>query len=215
MSFIRSLSNPEGLYIFGGMDGIEIATGNGWKLSNIGPDNPSMVVPYDAFIKVCEDWDQNADSAEADGFFAGEQHIWADTGELVDPETDPIQQWFTGNRRESRYAIKLSYGDKFCFLWSVTWQYVVAKALHDKTHCAAMDELETLKRDYISCRDALAEALNWHDNPEDPDLPPLTIPADRCQALVKKLDEATVIADRLADELADDDDVNDEEDESD
>ena len=70
MSYIRASSNPEGLYIFGGIKGIEISTGRNWELTNVGPyDGRSMVVPYVAFVEACRQWQEGLeDTIEVDGF---------------------------------------------------------------------------------------------------------------------------------------------------
>ena len=58
-----------------------------------------------------------------------------------------------------------------------------------------------LKAEYIKCRDALACAVNWLEPSEPPDVK-MEIPSDKLEWLNGRLDEATVLADKLATEEA-------------
>ena len=146
MSYIRASSNPEGLYIFGGIKGIEISTGRNWELTNVGPyDGRSMVVPYVAFVEACRQWQEGLeDTIEVDGFCLTNQLVHLLDGKQVDYSVkDFLADLSSESGRPSgdkndkgsikdRYSfagVRLTYGDRHCTLYHATWGYVVANSL--------------------------------------------------------------------------------------
>lgn len=134
MSLIRALSNPEGLYVYGTSlesgDVYVISTGRGWPdaLTNIASPLAEMVVPEDVFESAAVQWlktGSGSEPVEVEGFRVEERHVFMDDGALVPDRS--IEGWFDGSRdRENNYLVKLSYEDRFCFLWGVTWIYVIS-----------------------------------------------------------------------------------------
>jgi hypothetical protein len=139
MSYIRCHSNPEGMYIYGNADGmIEIYSGRGWHLSNIGPDQEEdrgMYVPGKTFYEMCKKanhpsiYDEES-PYEIDGFRVEEVLIYLKTGKRVPNRGEKISKNFFSKRAaETIYAIKLSYKHKYVFMYLVTWEYIRRNAL--------------------------------------------------------------------------------------
>ena len=142
MSYIRCLSNPEGLYIYGGADGV-------WINHNVRPPlaskkaddgcSPHFIVPQRDFDQVGLKWDKgwaHDERVRSGKLVAQEVHVYLDTGRPVERdwhkrifrETNKVTE-----RRPSAFFIKLSYGRRFVMLWRVTWQYVVRSIVeHNK-----------------------------------------------------------------------------------
>lgn len=141
MSLIRALSNPEGLYIWGGIDeAYNISTGRDWKLSNCGPDQPIMVVPCSIFEAAATKWYETWEpDIEIEGFrVQNDLHIFTDTQEPV-PAGWGLQQMLDmadGKlpERETFWGIKISYKDLYAYLYQVTWVYATRRfESHDAT----------------------------------------------------------------------------------
>lgn len=139
MSLIRALSNPEGMYVFGGCgQPFELYSGRGWHLSNIGPDETDcrgMVVPTRTFYRACRlsDYPMQGDiPVEVNGFKIEEVVIYAKTGRLVPEMTTIPKNYFTARSAERMWAIKLSYKDKYVFMHRVTWEYIRRNALEQE-----------------------------------------------------------------------------------
>jgi hypothetical protein len=126
MSFIRSTSNPERLYVWG--DAAERVTVN-WA----GPQAPKpplakgeqMVVPWKTFYRAAWQWDRYQE-ANYRGFRVMEMHIFMDTGKRVPDSYDVLT---ARPRRETGFLYRISYKDKFVFVWKVTWAYVVHQVI--------------------------------------------------------------------------------------
>jgi hypothetical protein len=127
MSFIRSGSNPEALYIWGGArDGVNISHSLLPPFANRWPDDtypPSFVVPWTPFRLTCLSWLNGADRTSRAGLLVEEIHIFLETGERV-PKTWGIKQMLRDNRRTA-FMVRLTYKKNFFYMWPVTWMYVV------------------------------------------------------------------------------------------
>lgn len=142
MSYIRATSNPEGLYIFGGYgQPVEINTGRGWDLSNIGPDQGTIVLPEDVFFRAVQAWREcyGHEVVEVRGFRIEELHIYTKNSKfgkaeqvIPDDGTWDIGQALNDDPNATMFAVKLSYKKLYTFLWRVTWAYVVANATGDE-----------------------------------------------------------------------------------
>lgn len=131
MSYIRRLSNPEGMYIYGGPDGV-------WINHNVKPPlasketddgcSPHFVVPSRDFDRLGLKWDKDwsYDEHVRSGKLAAQQvHVYLDTGKPV--EKDRFERFFTKGygKRPSAFLVKLSCGRHFVMMWRVTWHYIV------------------------------------------------------------------------------------------
>lgn len=160
MSLIRSTSNREGLYVTGGWgQPIEIMSGRGWELSNIGPNNPALVVPSRAFLRVCRLAGPHiTDAVEADGFRAEEVYVYTRTGRPV-PELrhGVTRSTFRGDAAPRDFMIRLSYRDRFVLVYRVTWEYLRREAL-------AQDKEERAERQkrQVRCQKVRAK---WQTSP--------------------------------------------------
>lgn len=142
MSFIRCLSNPEGMYVFGSTSGVEFYSGQGWHLSNIGPDREpdrGMIVPYNVFYKACKlaEYVTADEPVEVDGFKIEEQVIYTKTGRLVPNRPFTVasmKRRMSGRAAETMWAIKVSYKGKYVFMWRVTWDYIRSDACRPERH---------------------------------------------------------------------------------
>jgi hypothetical protein len=148
VSYIRSGSNPEGLYIWGQADGtVHVAhnvpvplsskwpRGPGWKLvrGKIVPSKrlvdfpPCIVVPAAVFRDTCRQWAKDYsptyDKTSRRGLVVEEMEIWTDTG-LPVTEKLTSKDVFSKARR-MRSVIRFSYKKQFFFMWRVTWMYIV------------------------------------------------------------------------------------------
>jgi hypothetical protein len=130
MSYIRCLSNPEGMYIYGGADGVWISHNVKPPLASKEADDgcsPHFVVPSRDFdrlgLKWAKDWAY--DEHVRSGKLAAQQvHVYLDTGKPV--EKNWANRFFRkGPKRPSAFLIKLSYGRHFVMMWRVTWHYIV------------------------------------------------------------------------------------------
>lgn len=129
MSYIRSGSNPEGLYIFGSdEDTICISHNIKSPLASYLDPSCSIVVPGTDFYKVCELYDSynfDEDYAVRSGdIVVQERHIYFDTGELTSEEVD----W----ERPGGFLIYFNFKDQFFYCWKVTWDYVVRNVVGRK-----------------------------------------------------------------------------------
>jgi len=108
MSYIRSSSNPEGLYIWGGQDSVEISVkGNDvWK------------IPYDVFNGLIKKFHRNFHDYPCKYKGAQVEEVW-----VCDEQAD--QNDITSVIVNSRSKIKFTYMDKYITMWDVTWEYIV------------------------------------------------------------------------------------------
>ena len=131
MSYIRSGSNPEGLYIVGCTPkSIEIMHSVRPPLSSKWPaGGPSIVVPSRAFHATCRIW---ADGYEPDkgtshdGLHVQEIHVFLHNGKPVPANWGA--QAAAASSGAAAFLVRLSYGKQFVFMWRVTWMYIVHNA---------------------------------------------------------------------------------------
>jgi len=141
MSFIRSFSNPENLYVVALEDGINLMHRVKPPLASAWPkdgNNALMIVPHLPFWAVCQLWEaggmdpppgKDGQWATHQGFTAEEIHVYTDTGKPVTGRM-PFTALFTSRPHE--WLVRLSYRRQFVFLWRVTWEYVVRDATDRK-----------------------------------------------------------------------------------
>jgi hypothetical protein len=105
MSFIRCLSNPEGLYAFGGKGTMEFY----WDRKDTECNANQMIVPWWKFQRAMRRYiNSGHDLGKCEGF--------------------EIQEWFGRRLRGKvlhREKTRLSYKGAYVYLWSATWEYVV------------------------------------------------------------------------------------------
>lgn len=143
MSYIRCLSNPEGLYIWGGSDGINIDH----CLKKPFASGRSILIPEKHFHQVCHEWDHGEHQwhgpCRSGQLTVAEQNVFMDTGDLVPASKAWLRQEMHrlthGKKtRKTRYVIRLQYGKRYIMMWRVTWQYIVANVVnrnYEKFHC--------------------------------------------------------------------------------
>jgi hypothetical protein len=145
MSYIRCLSNPERLYIFGDQwDRITIIHSVKPPMATAYPDkaNSAMFhVPWKAFHAVCRRWPESGDGGvRSDGIRVREALVYLDTGKKVVRRVPPVR-WVRLLPRQDRllrvgldadcrgrpveYLIRFEYKKHFFHMWRVTWEYVV------------------------------------------------------------------------------------------
>lgn len=123
MSYIRCLSNPEALYIYGDCSGyVNISHGVKPPLSS-GRD---FRIPNRDFHRVGKKWADWCD--EESGIKSGhlkvqEINVYRDTGKPVGREWR--KNYFHKKQRPTDFLVRISYKRDFVFLWRVTWEYVV------------------------------------------------------------------------------------------
>lgn len=112
MSFIRSLSNPEGLYIFGSSGGVEIYEKNWWEEDEEG-NNGWHIVPYDDWFGIVEAYYDGESVVDADG--------------LTDGETFRFGPFLLEYKKvDNDFKQVLSHEDGWKIeMWDITWQYIV------------------------------------------------------------------------------------------
>ncbi len=123
MSYIRCLSNPEGLYVWGQETTVEIAPGHHWKHTNI-PKGHTLSVPTSVFHGFAERH-QHDDEGKFRGFEAKEVVVYESDGKPV-PKQSIKEQIF--DKKRHWFAIRVSYRGKWVLLWRVTWEYLLNDA---------------------------------------------------------------------------------------
>ncbi len=127
MSYIRCLSNPEGLYIWDDGDVVTFSHGVKPPLSSgikeVG-DVARFTIPSEIFIKVharCKQgfWDE---PVEVDGMSVRQEYIYLDTASKIPSQT--ITE-MCEDKKARGYRIRVQYKEHFVYLWPVTWAYVV------------------------------------------------------------------------------------------
>lgn len=127
MSFIRCTSNPDRLYVWGGYG--QPATIN-WASRGPHSEPPlcrgeEIVVPWKTFYKAALQWDRHQE-ASFRGFRVEERYIFWDTAKRVPNSYDVLT---AKPRRETDFLYRVSYKDRFVFVWKVTWAYVVHQVI--------------------------------------------------------------------------------------
>lgn len=126
MSYIRCLSNPEGLYVHEDMDSyIHISWIVKPPLSSGKED--VMLIPYKAFYGGIRKWDRTGRCKNFKGFSIKERYIYLKTGKPVSKQ-DFIKSF--EDKKHKGYRVRLSYQNKFVYLWSVTWEYIVQNSVN-------------------------------------------------------------------------------------
>lgn len=146
MSYIRCLSNPEGLYIWSGTDNLVHIIHNVPKPHSSGLDG--FTVPWRVFENGTKNWKKayEPDQFQYRGMRIDELHVFEKTGKIV-PDLSPCNRGcvkedknsfrpcvrcfnkYYVNALKSRYIIRLSYKNHFVHLWRVTWAYVVENVI--------------------------------------------------------------------------------------
>lgn len=132
MSFIRCLSNPEGLYVWSDVDGtVHIHYGGRKKPKPPLSKGDDMRVPYRTFMRVCKKWDGWEDDVRVNGFRVKEEHVFLKTGKPVPSDLYANVTAYAKHmdKHPAEYLIRVSYKGNFVYLWRVTWQYVVSNAV--------------------------------------------------------------------------------------
>lgn len=119
MSYIRSTSNPEGLYIY------QSTEGGVWIYHSLKPPLASsgnrdlIIVPTTLFHAACRAWVRHA--GMGDSIRRGNLTI---TEALFPPACRQFRQ-FKQCRHSHEIKVRVQYQRQFVLLWAVTWDYVV------------------------------------------------------------------------------------------
>jgi hypothetical protein len=138
MSFIRSLSNPEGLYIYNTMEDLV------WIHHSVKPPLASkssedhiphtFSVPERDFLAIGRKWARNFWNYDTDEICrsgkltVGEVHVFMDTGKKVHKGW-VHRHFFERRSRRTEFLIKLAYGKHYVMMWRTTWHYIVHSIL--------------------------------------------------------------------------------------
>jgi hypothetical protein len=122
MSYIRSASNPESLYIWGYGERVTIAHRVLRPLSSAKEIPASFDVPTAHFDKVRAQWAKGREKASSGGITVEEAHIYLRSGRPVPRR--PMMTQIT-SKAPTEFLIRLSYKKHFILLWRVTWEHVV------------------------------------------------------------------------------------------
>ncbi len=133
MSYIRSTSNPEGLYVFTSKEGVTLAHSVKPPLASTWPkngSNPVMIIPERLFLSVCKTWNRTyaCNGVSRRGLKIREVHVFVKTGKRVQRLTAKSIMMPSGS---SEFFIRIDYKGKFVHLWRVTWDSVVRSASID------------------------------------------------------------------------------------
>lgn len=111
MSYIRSGSNPEKLYIYGTEDRVYICEGS----------KPDWWIPLNIFNGLIRKYHRFFHDAPREYKGAKVEDVWVDQDnkecddETYNPELDKLLEC----------KVKLSYNDHCVYMWDVTWEYIV------------------------------------------------------------------------------------------
>jgi hypothetical protein len=158
MSYIRCLSNPEGLYIWAQSNGevhishnVRPPLASAWErlplprftrgkivaTKRMYDAPPTIVVPWRHFKATCLQWDRHEgyprhNHTNRGGLVVEEQHIYTSTGKLV-PKNSSLAKTFkkVSDKTRTEILIRLGYRNQFLFMWRVTWMYVVRNVAED------------------------------------------------------------------------------------
>lgn len=131
MSYIRCLSNPEGLYIWS--DGKMICICHSLQdsiFSNFPAQkmSPFFAISHDLFHEAVRKWwDAFGDDIVYKDVIIKEEHIHLDDGSIVPliKSTKAALEQLNLPHRQTRFVIRLEYKGQFIRMWFVTWQYIV------------------------------------------------------------------------------------------
>jgi len=128
MSYIRCLSNPEGLYIYGNTKG-QITISHNIPSPRAKPGYvkgefpPEIVLPQHIFHYVCQRWNNGNESIKYRGCKVKEEYIEWKNGKKISNNITAEELLTRNVRRE--YLIKFEYKGKWFYMWRVTWKYIV------------------------------------------------------------------------------------------
>jgi hypothetical protein len=128
MSYIRSGSNPESLYVFGGSLGIEFY----WRNSK-GEYEDALCSEDDwngfwEIFRADEYAEPDTDKPITFGSLSVQEVVYDFDNHQVLPEYPHIDQTF-GKVRNLAFLIQLKIGDKAVNMWKTTWQYIAQDAI--------------------------------------------------------------------------------------
>ncbi len=119
MSYIRSTSNPESVYIWANPKGqVEIM----YRVKKPLGAGQSMVIPRHVFHSVCKAWSEGRTTISQRGLRVEDVFVNTETGKPVKMPKDPF---LLLNVRHNEHFVKLSYQGKFFHMWMVTWEAIV------------------------------------------------------------------------------------------
>ena len=134
MSYIRCLSNPEGLYVYASDNGVNIHHCLRPPFSSKdtkGKLERTIVVPEKLFFDACHRWDhgptQWTGPVSLKDLIIKEEHVFEDDGTVVPSEWNPFSK--SQKHRKTCYRIIFKYKSQYIMLWRVTWDYVVKNAV--------------------------------------------------------------------------------------
>lgn len=134
MSYIRCLSNPEGLYIYSSSEGVQIHHCLRYPMATEGTghlDNTITIKEEKDFFRACHLWDHGPHAwhgpVKVGKLSLQEVHIFERTAKKVPKDWDHVDRknW----KAKTRFSVCLQYGKHYIMLWRVTWQYVVANVV--------------------------------------------------------------------------------------
>jgi hypothetical protein len=136
MSYIRSTSNPEALYIWD--DGTMANVSHGVPKPH--SSETLFRIPSAVFRKCLKKWDGSGDPVSFQGMTVEELNVDRKTAKTIPPASPcrrgckkegngfiPCKRCsrrFWKDIRRGKYVIRLSYKKDFVDLWRVTWDYV-------------------------------------------------------------------------------------------
>lgn len=138
MSYIRCLSNPEGLYIYSTMEN-QVCIHHCLRPPLSSTDTKgnlerTIVVPEKVFMEACHRWDHGPNQwqgpIKVGDLLVEERYVYEKTGKAV-PERHTIKDYLK-DRKPKRYVILFQYKAQYIMLWRVTWQYVIANVVNRK-----------------------------------------------------------------------------------
>lgn len=140
MSYIRCLSNPEGLYVWS--DGKNATISHEVRKPHSSGRN--FTIPHGIFEGLLRRWVDFRKPARVRGAVAEELTVNSKTGRVIPPWKPckrgcksagksgfiPCRRCLEKQRREAgctRYVVRLSYRGDFVDLWCVTWDYMTKR----------------------------------------------------------------------------------------
>jgi len=129
MSYIRCLSNPEGLYVYG--DGKDVNFH--WCVKPPFASPGGMKIPHDIFTKAGQKWaDQYcSERVSVRGFVIEEVHVYEKNAKKVGEMSRQWVKQYLKDKRPTRSGWKLSYRGKFIILWPVTMHYMMDRFVNE------------------------------------------------------------------------------------
>ncbi|OGF52930.1 MAG: hypothetical protein A2Z21_01870 [Candidatus Fraserbacteria bacterium RBG_16_55_9] len=129
MSYIRSGTNPEGLYIWEGGNGKKAFVDISWPQEKpLSSGRGEIVIPASIFQKAVREWDRvgAVRGVAFKDFTIKEVYVNPTTGRDARRSVWKRRSLIV---RDAEFFIRLGYKRKFVYLWQVTWEYVGKDAL--------------------------------------------------------------------------------------